>query len=221
MPNMAAGRGEDLNYIGRITKKTANGLDPTELAEDEALADLLKLYDSRARKWAFDPSYLDTPEVPKHLMDSWFDALHKLSKAPGSTSVTSQDPNLEVLANEIVSSLNETNTALPDWLKPGGPSDKSAERRKYLQLMAAMSEAQEPGYTQKMIDEFRRSELPRVRNELAPALDELLGGIAHNKVQNDPYSWTRDQEMAKRDAMRTAYEDWAREIVGNGMSYHS
>lgn len=215
LPAEAARRGEDLTFSGRVTKKKANGLGDTDLDEDEALANLMQLYDSRARKWAFDPDYLTEPEVPKQLMDEWFDVLHKLGSAPGSTSITSADPNLEVLANDIVSSINDTNTALPDWLQPTSDEEQQ-QRRNYMQLMAAMSEAAEPGYTQKMIDSFRQSKNARLRDEVAPALDELLGGIVHNRYDKSDFpGWTRDQEMARRGEMAREYGDWLQGIAGN------
>lgn len=216
LPAEAARRGEDLTFSGRVTKKKANGLGDTELDEDEALANLMQLYDSRARKWAFDPDYLQAPEVPKQLMDEWFRVLHKLGSAPGSTSIASDDPNLEVLANDIVGSINSANTALPDWLQSAQYDDEQQQRRNYMQLMAAMSEAAEPGYTQKMIDSFRQSKNARLRDELAPALDELLGGIVHNRYDKSDFpGWTRDQEMARRGEMVREYGDWLQSIAGN------
>ncbi len=218
LPAEAARRGEDLTFSGRVTKKRANGLGDTELDEDEALADLLRLYDGRARRWAFDPEYLRAPEIPKQLMDKWFSTLHKLGTAHGSTNVTSSNPNLEVLANEIVDSIHDANTALPDWLQSSQHDEEQQQRRNYMQLMAAMSEAVEPGYTQKMIDSFRQSKNARLRDELAPALDELLGGIAHNISDDGQLSWTRDQEMARRAEMAREYDNWLREIAGTGVS---
>lgn len=216
LPAEAARRGEDLTFSGRVTKKKANGLGDTELDEDEALANLMQLYDSRARRWAFDPDYLNTPEAPKQLMDDWFSMLHKLGSAPGSTSITSNDPNLEVLANEIVGGINSAQTALPDWLQPAQHDEEQQQRRNYMQLMAAMSEAAEPGYIQKMIDSFRQSENAGLRDKLAPALDELLGGIAHNRRDKSDFpGWTRDQEMARRHEMVREYGDWLQSIAGN------
>ena len=216
LPAEAARRGEDLKFHGRITKKKANGLGDTELDEDEALANLMELYDSRARKWAFDPDYLAVPEVPKQLMDKWYDMLHTLGKVPGSTSIEADDPNLEVLANDIVGSINSANTALPDWLQPVHHDEEQQQRRNYMQLMAAMSEAVEPGYTQKMIDSFRQSKNARLRDEVAPALDELLGGIVHNRYDKSDFpGWTRDQEMARRGEMAREYGDWLQNIAGN------
>lgn len=216
LPAEAARRGEDLTFSGRITKKKSNGLGDTELDEDEALANLMELYDSRARKWAFDPDYLSAPEVPKQLMDRWYAMLHTLGKVPGSTSIEADDPNLEVLANDIVGSINSANTALPDWLQPVQHDEEQQQRRDYMQLMAAMSEAVEPGYTQKMIDSFRQSKNARLRDEVAPALDELLGGIVHNRYDKSDFpGWTRDQEMARRGEMAREYGDWLQNIAGN------
>lgn len=215
LPAEAARRGEDLTFRGRVTKKKANGLGETDLDEDEALANLMRLYDSRARKWAFDPDYLTAPEVPKQLMDEWYNTLHRLGSTPGSTSITSADPNLEVLANDIVSSINSASTALPDWLQPVQHDEEQQQRRNYMQLMAAMSEAMEPGYTQKMIDSFRQSNSARLRDEVAPALDELLGGIVHNRYDKSDFpGWTRDQEMAKRGEMVREYNDWLQDVAG-------
>ena len=216
LPAEAARRGEDLTFSGRVTKKKANGLGDTDIDEDEALANLMQLYDSRARKWAFDPDYLVEPEAPKQLMDEWYSMLHKLGSAPGSTSIMADNPNLEVLANDIVGSINSANTALPDWLQSAQYDDEQQQRRNYMQLMAAMSEAAEPGYTQKMIDSFRQSKNARLRDELAPALDELLGGIVHNRYGKDDFpGWTRDQEMARRGEMSREYDDWLQSIAGN------